>query len=67
MPLGEYTVTLRVTGWFRDSRAAAYRIKEFTEQAIAHERAADETFQRNHSGSGGWSRSEPQIRKIEIV
>lgn len=70
MPLGEYTVTLRVTGSFRDARDAAYRIKEAAEKTISREQAADRSFQQNHFSPGGgvgWSESPPQIRKIEIV
>lgn len=70
MPLGEYTVTLRVTGSFRDSRDAAVKIKQVVSEAVEREAEYDRRFQQNHSsqsGSLGWSASPPQIRRVEIV
>lgn len=69
MPLGEYTVTLRVTGSFRDSRDAAVKIREIVQGAVSREQSDDREWQRNHGGGGslGWSVSQNQIRRIEIV
>ena len=70
MPLGEYTVTLRVTGSFRDSRDAAVKIKSIVSEAVDREAERDRHYQQNHSsqsGSLGWSVSAPQIRRVEIL
>lgn len=69
MPLGEYTVTLRVTGSFRDSRDAAVKIREIVQSAVSREQSEDREWQREHGGGGslGWSVSPNQIRRVEII
>ncbi len=69
MALGEYTVTLRITGSFRDERDAAVKIKQIVSEAVDREAERDRRFQQNYhsqSGSIGWSAAPPQIRRVEI-
>ncbi len=68
MPLGQYTITLQITGVFRDARNAAFEIRRLAMAAAEAEARTNNRASRDALGASmGWSPTGQNPIRIQVT